>query len=114
MLFDRFVPARLTGGGSAERIETMSSSKILSFEGTPRAEMPDALRLIEEAEVIGVPWRQVLKREILVEGMLQRFLGSPIRELPLWRALSIIPGSLFHSWRVRESVDRLCPEASAE
>jgi hypothetical protein len=74
----------------------------------------DALRLIEEAEVLGVPWREVLKREIFTEGTLQRFLGSPVRDLPLWRALSIIPNSLFHSWRVRELVDRLCYEASTE
>ena len=74
----------------------------------------DALRLIEEAEALGVPWKQVLEREVLAEGMLQRFLGGPIRDLPLWRALAVIPASLFHSWRVRETVDRLCHEASTE
>ena len=74
----------------------------------------EALRLIEEAEALGVPWKQVLEREVLAEGMLQRFLGSPIRDLPLWRALAVIPASLFHSWRVRETVDRLCHEASTE
>lgn len=74
----------------------------------------DALRLIDQAEALGVPWKQVLEREILAEGMLQRFLGGPIRDLPLWRALAVIPASLFHSWRVRETVDRLCHEASTE
>jgi hypothetical protein len=74
----------------------------------------DALRLIDEAEALGVPWKQVLEREILAEGMLQRFLGESIRELPLWRALAVIPASLFHSWRVRNTVDRLCHEASTE
>lgn len=74
----------------------------------------DALRLIDQAEALGVPWKQVLEREILAEGMLQRFLGAPIRDLPLWRALAVIPASLFHSWRVRETVDKLCHEASTE
>jgi hypothetical protein len=74
----------------------------------------DALRLIAEAEMLGIPWREVLRQEIHAEGTLQRFLGSDLRDLPLWRALSIIPNSLFHSWRVRELIDRLCYEASAE
>jgi len=74
----------------------------------------EALRLVEEAENLGIPWRDVLKREIHAEGTLQRFLGDQVQDLPLWRALSIIPNSLFHSWRVRELIDRLCHEASAE
>ena len=86
-----------------------------SFHADERASRrADALRLIEEAEALGVPWKQVLEREVLAEGMLQRFLGGPIRDLPLWRALAVIPASLFHSWRVRETVDRLCHEASTE
>jgi hypothetical protein len=82
-----------------------------SLRGSGREE---ALRLIEEADVLGIPWREVLKREISAEGTLQRFLGSSFTDLPLWRALSIIPSSLFHSWRVRELVDRLCYEAATE
>ena len=80
----------------------------------PPGRRADALHLIAEAEALGVPWKQVLEREILAEGMLQRFLGAPIRDLPLWRALAVIPASLFHSWRVRDTVDRLCHEASTE
>ncbi|HKF43857.1 MAG TPA: hypothetical protein VKG01_12200 [Thermoanaerobaculia bacterium] len=83
-------------------------------DDTKASRRAEALRLIEEAETLGVPWKQVLEREVLAEGMLQRFLGAPIRDLPLWRALSVIPASLFHSWRVRETVDRLCHEASTE
>jgi hypothetical protein len=72
----------------------------------------DALRLIEEAEVLGLPWKEILQREIQAEGTLQRFLGTDVRDVPLWRALSIIPHTLFHSWRVRQLVDRRCFEAS--
>jgi hypothetical protein len=85
-----------------------------SFFRDDRARRAEALRVIDQAEALGVPWKQVLEREILAEGMLQRFLGGPIRDLPLWRALAVIPASLFHSWRVRETVDRLCHEASTE
>ncbi len=79
-----------------------------------RREEPDALRLVAEAEALGIPWRRVLAQEILAEGTLQRFLGPDIEELPLWRALCLIPNSLFHSWRVRDLVDRLSWEASAQ
>jgi hypothetical protein len=75
---------------------------------------PDALRLIAQAEALGIPWKRVLTQEILAEGTLQRFLGPDIAELPLWRALCLIPNSLFHSWRVRNLVDRLSWEASAQ
>jgi hypothetical protein len=92
----------------------MSALPELPFEDERAAAEADALRLIEEAEVLGIPWRQVLKREILAEGMLQRFLGSPIPDLPLWQALSVIPNSLFHSWRVRDLLDSLCHDAAAE
>ena len=74
----------------------------------------EALRLVRQAEALGIPWRRVLSREIFAEGMLQRFLGSEVEEMPLWRALSILPNSLFHSWRVRDIVDRLSWEASAQ
>jgi hypothetical protein len=74
----------------------------------------EALRLIRQAEALGIPWRRVLSREVFAEGMLQRFLGSQVSELPLWRALSILPNSLFHSWRVRDLIDRLAWEASAQ
>jgi hypothetical protein len=74
----------------------------------------DALRLIRQAEALGIPWQRVLRREVFAEGMLQRFLGSEVQDLPLWRALSILPNSLFHSWRVRDLVDRLAWEASAQ
>ena len=74
----------------------------------------DAMRLIREAEALGIPWQRVLTREVFTEGMLQRFLGSEVNDLPLWRALSILPNSLFHSWRVRDIVDRLTWEASAQ
>jgi hypothetical protein len=83
-------------------------------EETRTAARGEALQLIEEAEVLGIPWRKVLQREILAEGTLQRFLGAEIGDLPLWRALSVIPNTLFHSWRVRELVDRLCYDASAQ
>ena len=96
------------------RLRTDDENEAFSLEAARNASREEALRIIEEAEVIGVPWRQVLKQEILAEGMLQRFLGAPIRDLPLWRALSIIPNSLLHSWRVRDLVDRLCHEAAAE
>jgi len=74
----------------------------------------DALRLIRQAEALGIPWQRVLTREVFAEGMLQRFLGSEVKDLPLWRALSILPNSLFHSWRVRDLVDQLAWEASAQ
>ena len=80
-------------------------------EWPPEAE---ALRLIRQAQALGIPWRRILTREISTEGMLQRFLGCEIGELPLWRALAIIPNSLFHSWRVRDLIDRLAWEASAQ
>ncbi len=75
---------------------------------------PDALRLIENADALGIPWREILSREIQAESTLQRFLGSEIQDLPLWRAISILPATLLHSWRARELVDRLCWKASAE
>jgi len=74
----------------------------------------DALRVIEDADALGIPWREILSREILAESTLQRFLGSEITDLPLWRVISILPNTLLHSWRARELVDRLCWEASAE
>jgi hypothetical protein len=74
----------------------------------------DAFHEIDEAEALGIPWREILSREILAESTLQRFLGSEIRDLPLWRLVSILPGTLLHCWRTRELVDRLCWEASAE
>jgi hypothetical protein len=80
----------------------------------PAREEPDALRLVAEAEALGIPWRRVLTQEILAEATLQRFLGPDIEELPLWRALCLIPNSLFHSWRIRNLVDRLSWEASAQ
>lgn len=92
----------------------MSALPELPLEDEQAAAGADALRLIEEAEILGIPWRRILKREILAEGMLQRFLGSPIPDLPLWQALSVIPNSLFHSWRVRDLLDSLCHEAAAE
>ncbi len=79
-----------------------------------RREAEDAPRLAAEAEALGIPWRDVLSREIQAEGTLQRFLGSEIEDLPLWRAVSILPHTLFHSWRVRRMVDRLCFDAASE
>ena len=96
-----------------DRIERRTEETFFRSDRAP-GRRADALRLIDEAEALGVPWKQVLEREILAEGMLQRFLGAPIRELPLWRALAVLPASLFHSWRVRNTVDRLCHEASTE
>lgn len=93
-------PARPSGGESDK-------------ESRRKGGNDEALRLIAEAEALGIPWRQVLKREILAEGMLQRFIGSDIVELSLWQAVSVIPNSLFHSWRVRDLLDRLFYEASA-
>lgn len=75
---------------------------------------PEALGIVEEAEALGIPWREILAREILAESTLQRFLGCEIQDLPLWRVISILPSTLFHSWRARELVDRLCWKASAE
>src|SRR5215467_4068113 len=74
----------------------------------------DAIRVIEEAEALGIPWREILSREILAESTLQRFLGTEIGELPLWRVMSILPYTLLHCWRARDLVDRLSWEASAE
>jgi hypothetical protein len=90
---------------------TVPAQDTVVVEWPPEAE---ALRLIRQADALGIPWRRILTREISTEGMLQRFLGSEVKELPLWRALSIIPNSLFHSWRVRDLVDRLAWEASAQ
>jgi hypothetical protein len=81
----------------------------------PREPQPrDALRLISEAEALGIPWQEILSREILAESTLQRFLGTETGDLPLWRVMSILPGTLLQSFRARELVDRLCWEASAE
>jgi hypothetical protein len=128
--FPLSVPTALTVGRAALRMQSVSASSHSSASGPSgvrrdsvqapegsvvgfRAET-EALRLIRQAEALGVPWRRVLTREIFAEGMLQRFLGSDLKELPLWRALSIIPNALFHSWRVRDLVDRLAWEASAQ
>jgi hypothetical protein len=93
--------------------DTIAFESRARIESAPREE-PDALRLVAEAEALGIPWRRVLTQEILAEGTLQRFLGPDIEALPLWRALCLIPNSLFHSWRVRSLVDRLSWEASAQ
>ena len=81
----------------------------------PRELRPrDALRLIDEAEALGIPWKEILSREILAESTLQRFLGAEIGNLPLWRVISILPNTLLHCWRARDLLDRLFWEASAE
>ncbi len=72
------------------------------------------LRVIAEAEALGIPWQEILSREVFAEGTLQRFLGPQVDDLPFWRFVSILPHTLFDSWRVRHLVDRLCFEASAE
>jgi hypothetical protein len=63
-----------------------SLPETISFDRTERVdaarEEPDALRLIAEADALGIPWRRVLTQEILAEGTLQRFLGPDIAELP--------------------------------
>src|SRR5262249_29630582 len=114
IVFRGFVPGALTPARRTNRITAMSALPELPLEDEQAAAGADALRLIEDAEILGIPWRRILKREILAEGMLQRFLGSPIPDLPLWQALSVIPNSLFHSWRVRDLLDSLCHEAAAE
>jgi hypothetical protein len=81
----------------------------------PRESRPgDALRLIGEAEALGIPWKEILSREIQAESTLQRFLGTDMRDLPLWRVISILPNSLLHCWRARDLLDRVFWEASAE
>ena len=104
--------------GCANVASMASLPETISFDRgqriDPAREDPDALRLIAEADALGIPWRRVLTQEILAEGTLQRFLGPDIAELPLWRALCLIPNSLFHSWRIRNLVDRLSWEASAQ
>jgi hypothetical protein len=77
-------------------------------------ERRDSMELIAEAEALGVPWREILSREVLAEATLQRFLGAEIRDVPLWRLVSILPVTLLHCWRARDRIDRLCWEASTE
>ena len=127
MVFLRFVPPRLTPAVFRRSIAPVSSlSRLLRSHPDDasaiaalsppeeKLEAGEALRLIEQAEELGVPWREILSREIFAEGMLQRFLGSELGDFSLWRAVSILPDTLFHSWRVRALLDRLCWEASAQ
>ena len=73
----------------------------------------DPRRVVEEAVALGIPWRRILRQEILAETMLQRFLGEPDPDLPLWRALCVLPGSFLHSWRVRASIERIAARAAS-
>jgi len=68
--------------------------------------------LLSEAEALGIPWAKIIAGEILAEGTLRRYLPDPHSDLPLWRAICILPNSLLQSWRVRELIDRLSLEAS--
>jgi hypothetical protein len=94
-----------------------TSSDPLYSEAAPNAlepRPPENLRLIDEAEILGIPWQEILSREILAESTLQRFLGTRPRDLPLWRVVSILPSTFLHSWRSRDLMDRLFWEACAE
>jgi len=111
---------RIPSVSTPSEISATRRSSVAAAGSAPRADSEgwpteiEALRLVRQAEALGIPWRRVLSREIFAEGMLQRFLGSEVDDMPLWRALSILPNSLFHSWRVRDIVDRLSWEASAQ
>ena len=70
-----------------------------------------AEHLAAEAEALGIPWEKILAEEILTEGTLPRYLPQP-DDLPLWRAISILPNSLLRSWRVRAGIERLSWQAS--
>ena len=104
------------------RVSSLAEIPEPRLDGAPEGAGPpgadavraEALGIVEEAEALGIPWREILSREILAESTLQRFLGCDLQDLTLWRAISILPGTLLHSWRARELVDRLCWKASAE
>lgn len=51
-----------------------------------------AEHLAAEAEALGIPWEKILAEEILTEGTLRRYLPES-DDLPLWRAISILPNS---------------------
>jgi len=70
-----------------------------------------AEHLAAEAEALGIPWEKILAEEILTEGTLRRYLPES-DDLPLWRAISILPNSLLRSWRVRAGIERLSWQAS--
>jgi len=85
------------------------------FRGPPSSnEKGEGQQLLSEAEALGIPWRKILSDEILTEGTLRRYAGDPPAEIPLWRAVCILPNSLLQSWRVRALIDKLSWDASLD
>jgi hypothetical protein len=70
--------------------------------------------IVEEAETLGIPWREILSNEILAEKTLRTSVEKLDGDWPVACLFSLLPHSLLQSWRARERIHALSWEARAE
>jgi hypothetical protein len=80
--------------------------------GDSRSGFP-ADALLARAEILGIPWRRILRQEIEAEEKLRTYVPDLPSECPLESAVEILGIEAARSWRVRDRIETLAYQARA-